>query len=532
MSKERIDLTTKQTGENGFPNTPIYLPALSSFYSGTLGKHEQDPAYTPQSRLPVGFENGLAGLNWLDKNNGYFYYKWMLYSAGHANIDVNKPDAKENMVRMRDRTDSFVLGDSGGFQIGKGVWEGDWKNPACPKAMKKRQQVLTWMDSYMDYGMALDIPVWACKNPDAAKKIGIASYQDAVDATQINNDYFIKHRTGACKFLNVLQGENFTEANDWYNTMKKYCDPKQYPDHHFDGWAMGGQSVTDPELILNRLVDIVYDGLLQQGKHDWLHFLGLGKLPWACFFTDVQAALRKYHNPNVTISFDSASPFLMVANGGIYVHMLEEDRGRWTTVMDGSVDDKKYSADTRLFSEVLKENRGYKKFDESPISLRMQGKDVCIYKPGDLNRIGKEGKTSWDVLSYVFQMGHNVFAHVDSVQRAIESYLKNDKYPKQLIDERFELITTKDLVDKIFAASTREEAKSIIQHNTKFWGKLSGSRGFKGNKTTNATTKFAELFTEEAGTQGPEIEEDLAELSEYDGKVDKNLANLELGLDN
>ena len=42
---------------------------------------------------------------------------------------------------------------TGGFQIGKGVWEGDWKDPNCPK-QKKREQV-PWMDEYMDYGMIL-----------------------------------------------------------------------------------------------------------------------------------------------------------------------------------------------------------------------------------------------------------------------------------------------------------------------------------------------------------------------------------------
>jgi predicted RNA-binding protein YlqC (UPF0109 family) len=32
-------------------------------------------------------------------------------------------------------------------------------------------------------------------------------------------------------------------------------------------------------------------------------------------------------------------------------------------------------------------------FDESPISQQLTMKDICIYKPGDLNKIGKEGKT-------------------------------------------------------------------------------------------------------------------------------------------
>ena len=37
------------------------------------------------------------------------------------------------MIRNRDRENTWLLGDPGGFQIGKGVWEGDWKDPIVPK---------------------------------------------------------------------------------------------------------------------------------------------------------------------------------------------------------------------------------------------------------------------------------------------------------------------------------------------------------------------------------------------------------------
>jgi hypothetical protein len=46
---------------------------------------------------------------------------------------MNKLSEREDMFRNRDRNTSWVLGDSGGFQIGKGKWEGDWKNINCPK---------------------------------------------------------------------------------------------------------------------------------------------------------------------------------------------------------------------------------------------------------------------------------------------------------------------------------------------------------------------------------------------------------------
>jgi len=319
MTHEIDNLTSKQK------DYAVFLPALSGFYATYVGKQRFPDAngnlYVDSTRIPANFENGMEGLNWLNPTEAYFPYHWSLYSAGHAELDVNKHSPKEDMVRNRDRSKSFILGDSGGFQIGKGVWEGDWKDPNCPKAQKKRELVLTWMDAYMDYGMCLDIPAWVARSPAGRKATGINTYDEAVEGTYINNDWFINNRNGNCKFLNVLQGENHADADDWYDRMKKYCDPKQYPGKHFNGWAMGGQNMCDVHLVLKRLVAIRYDGLLQEGVHDWMHFLGTSKLEWACLLTDIQRAVRKYVNPNFTISFDCASPFLASANGQIYIQL-------------------------------------------------------------------------------------------------------------------------------------------------------------------------------------------------------------------
>ncbi len=302
-----------------------FLPATSGFYSTFIGKQRYGN-YVDPTRIPKSFKNGVESLNYLEPEKGAFYYDHCLYSAGHANLDLNKVDHSEDMFRNRDRSTSWVLGDSGGFQIGKGVWEGDWKNPNCPKAQKKREQVLKWMDSLMDYGMCLDIPAWVARSPAGQKATGITTYAEAVQGTYINNDWFVNNRNGNCKFLNVLQGENHTDADDWYDRMKKYCDPTVYGDRAFNGWAMGGQNMCDVHLVLKRLVALRFDGLLEQGKQDWMHFLGTSKLEWACLLTDIQRAVRKYHNPNFTISFDCASPFLATANGQVYVQTETQDR--------------------------------------------------------------------------------------------------------------------------------------------------------------------------------------------------------------
>ena len=495
MANTIDDLTSKQN------DYAVFLPALSGFYGTYVGKQRHDPTYVDAARMPAKFENGMEGLNWLNPNEGYFKYKWALYSAGHANLDVNKQDPKEDMVRNRD-PNSFVLGDSGGFQIGKGVWEGDWKDPNCPKAQKKREQVLSWMDAYMDRGMILDIPAWVARSPAGQKATGISTYQEAVDATYINNEYFMAKRTGRCKFLNVLQGENHGQADDWYERMKKFNDPKQYS-QPFNGWAMGGQNMCDIHLVLRRLVAMRFDNMLEPGLHDWMHFLGTSKLEWATLLTDVQRAVRKYHNENFTISFDCASPFLATANGQIYYDVVTPDRAKWSYQMQPSVDNKKYAADTRSFRDAVLQDKVFDTFLESPISERMQINDVCHYKPGDLNKIGKEGRTSWDSFSYTLQMGHNVWTHIHAVQEANRQYdaglcpqmlvaTSSDKNNMRQYDRTF----FRDIVNDIFATSDRGKAEELVEHYNRYWMSIIGTRGATGKKTVNAGTKYFELFEE------------------------------------
>jgi hypothetical protein len=494
-----------------------FLPATSGFYSTFIGKQRYGN-YVDPARVPASFKNGVESLNYLEPEKGAFYYDHCLYSAGHANLDLNKVDHSEDMFRNRDRSTSWVLGDSGGFQIGKGVWEGDWKNPNCPKAQKKREQVLKWMDSLMDYGMCLDIPAWVARSPAGQKATGITTYAEAVQGTYINNDWFVNNRNGNCKFLNVLQGENHTDADDWYDRMKKYCDPTVYGDRAFNGWAMGGQNMCDVHLVLKRLVALRFDGLLEQGKQDWMHFLGTSKLEWACLLTDIQRAVRKYHNPNFTISFDCASPFLATANGQVYVQTETQDRTKWVYRMLPSIDNKKYSKDTRLFRDAVVQDGHFKNFENSPIIDGVQIKDVCIYGPGDLNKIGKEGKTSWDSFSYAILMGHNVWMHINAVQEANRQY-DLGMVPAMLVEERFDRLFFKDVVDAIFSTSSRAEADKVVEEYNKFWQSIIGTRGAVGKKTVNASTQFAKLFDE--------VEEESVQLEHGEEFTDDEIAKLD-----
>jgi hypothetical protein len=310
-----------------------------------------------------------------------------------------------------------------------------------------------------------------------------------------------------------LQGENHGQADDWYDRMKKYCDPKQYGDRAFNGWAMGGQNMCDIELVLRRLVELRFDGLLEKGHQDWMHFLGTSKLEWAVLLTDIQRAVRKYHNEDFSVSFDCASPFLATANGQIYVQTETEDRKKWTYRMTSSADDKKYASDTRLYKDAVIQDGILKYFDTSPIIDQIKLNEICIYGPTDKNKFGQINKTSWDSFSYGIMMGHNVWMHLNAVQEANRQY-DGGRCPNMLVDERFDQIFFKDIVEALFATSDKGTALKVIDEFRFFWNRVIGTRGASGKKAINAQTQFANLFDEVGTTSVQSEKEHTEEFSE------------------
>jgi hypothetical protein len=374
----------------------------------------------------------------------------------------------------------------------------------------------------MDYGMCLDIPsqsltTYHIKDPKTGKSAhGISTIEEAITATHINNEYFINYRNGKCKFLNVLQGRNHKQSDDWYEEMKKYCDPNQYPDNHFNGWAFGGQNKIDVHLMLRRLVGIIHDGLLQPGKHDLIHCLGVSIMEYAVLFSDIQKAIRKYHNPNLQITFDCASPFFAAAKGLAYFNNSIEHNGKWSYQMEKTAEKKSYANDNRKFSDAVLIDNIHDKFTDSPVTDRMLLKDLCYRGQGFLGQHGKETKTSWDTLSYTLLQSHNVYMHMTAVQEANRQY-DNGIMPKMVMskfdDEHFG-----EIVDKIFAQKDRQKSLDMIESHSSFWMQMkSGSQGMSGKKAMNAMTMFEQLF--EVNDSEPEVDEVIEDSDDEISKV-------------
>jgi len=462
----------------------VFLPAISNFYNTFISKQRVTKgAHIPAERIPKTFEHGVESLNFINPDKGMFTYPTALYSAGHACLDMEKTADRDSMCVNRDRKFSTIVGDSGGYQIGKGVIKFDWKDFEGNKANKVRSDILNWLELTSDWAMTLDVPTWAADDLNSPKT-GLKSFQDTLDGTIYNNKFFQKNRLGQTKFLNVLQGDDWETAQIWYDKVK---------DFEFEGWAMGGINMCDMEVMLRRLV-IMRDEKKLEGK-DWMHVLGTSQLDWACFLTQVQRQVRKHINQNFTISFDSASAFLSTANGLVYTHNLFTPK-RWSYIMEKAPDDKKLKGSTIPFPF------------KSAVGERLSMGDVCWYGDGDLNKNNKEGKTSWDSFSYCLMMAHNVYNHIRAVQIA------NDMNDIEMVKHKPDVKhwrKTKDsdntdefsdfvprnilyfntLVEQVF---TSEKPMQIIDNATGFLADIRGTRWARATGGGKGKNNFSSLF--------------------------------------
>jgi hypothetical protein len=69
--------------------------------------------------------------------------------------------------------------------------------------------------------------------------------------------------------------------------------------------------------------------------------------------------------------------------------------------------------------------------------------------------------------------------------------------PRMLVQETFDRVYFRDVVDAIFATSDKGKALELIEKHSKFWMSIIGTRGATGKKTVNASTMYNNLFPEE-----------------------------------
>lgn len=496
----------------------VFLPSISSIYVKMVSQQLKGK----RDKLPPGLLRGWDDLDFLKTNTDLFSYKWALYSAGHAQLDVTRTDTEESLVQKRDRKNTVIIGDSGGFQAATGVLKWPWKpkknqDDVSWKADQDafRLSILRWLEHTADWSMTFDFPPGGIdrfgfdEKTGEAKHPGLKSYEDCLKGSIENAQFFIKHRKlGDTKFLNVLQGRNLEEGDEWWNICK---------DWPFESFAFANIQGHSIALNLRRLIIMRDNGYLDRGQ-DWLHYLGNGKIKAACSLTTIQRSLRKHVNPNVTLSYDAASPFVMTAKGQLYntytinptqmgfkgcsIPDSKELKGSSVILKDWIMEQmlklKQYSSEESTFDSLFEHNLVERSVAvETAISRKITLGDICCKGYEDVNakdieatneaiqqEMGllryenfesrkKKYPSALDGLSYLLLMNHNVELHIRACQEACywldqPLYIARQHLPSDVLE-------FKDLCEDIFIS---EKPMDLIN---KHWTLLTNGTGMNAD---------------------------------------------------
>ena len=411
------------------PNNAVYLPAVNSGYIASANK-----------RLPKGrrFPEGLTPSDlifWEDNN--LWHYPFLLHSIGQYRVGARPSTLLDKVNRRK----SLLVGDSGGYQIGKGtllglqyVKRGPMKASDAIAAWRKervaRNWIKDWLSQQCDYGMTIDMPLWATSQSGSRSPFHRCSSQQLMAMTNQNLRLIDSFSPARAKWLNVVQGgETYLDTIDWYHTVKWF---------QRGGWALAGSAGVAGGLV-NFLMTVLFmrdEDAFRPGQ-DWLHVLGVSTPLWAIVLTAVQQQLRR-QNSSLTVSFDSSSPFLL---GGRFEQAclrpkLTNDKGTWAMSVDRAPQRPAYAKETctKPFP-----------YPHSPL-----GK---VLKLNELNvKEGMWEPRQFDSLSNALLVNHNIWTHLDAFSRANDLVANGNSQAlppefRQCIDLIHELFQHENAID-------------------------------------------------------------------------------------
>jgi hypothetical protein len=250
--------------------------------------------------------------------------------------------------------------------------------------------------------------------------------------------------------------------------------------------------------------------------------LGIGRLKWACYLTSIKRQLQKHYNPNINISFDAASPFVAAGGYALTYNYNYFTPQKLTYSMGKSIDNKDLK------------NSKLEMPHQGPIMERLSVGDICYMGANDANKNGKIGKTSWDTVSYLLVMAHNVYNHIQAVQETLR--LADVEYARTSVDYKDavgfgkkapnlsefipnDILYFNNFVEVLFdPATAMADKRQMIVDNTTFLNSIS----FGGVEAARKA-KSNDIF--DTAEEIPD-DDDMASLD------DENLTALEHELDN
>ena len=317
-----IDLTPR------WDKFAVYLPAMQYHYASAVDNNKLIKGRDFPKDLK------LTDLDFLNPKSKLWHYGYALYSAGQFTDARPKACAVTN----RNKNNTTILGDSGGFQIGKGTLRGTEHLKRAKTSAEVcelwrqsgdiRKWIVQWLEANSDYAMTIDMPLWAKFESNSKTPFHKCSVQELIDLSIGNLEYIKRNARGKTKWLNVLQGTTPKDSKQWWDAVKSY---------RMGGWALAGNVGWRGGLenVLYYVLTMRDDNAFDKGQ-DWMHVLGVSQPTWAVLLTAIQRAIRQHcDNDNFRISYDSASPFQA---GGRYQKVVRypkftKDVASWAMTM-------------------------------------------------------------------------------------------------------------------------------------------------------------------------------------------------------
>ena len=211
-----------------------------------------------------------------------FRHPYFLVSAGHA----YKKSTFSKDFGFFDAPDMLLLGDSGGYQIASGAMKWD------PKVVP---MIFEWLENNSHVAMHLDIP---------PRMNYAGKFNEALDISKKNFQYFAEKQTGKTKFLNVLQGDDERTYKVWYDAVK---------DFDFNGWGVGGATTSIYRMF--SALNALFSAKEHYNKNRvYLHILGTSKVMDFFIIAQLQKSLNDIGS-EMQVTTDSSTPSRAVTYG-------------------------------------------------------------------------------------------------------------------------------------------------------------------------------------------------------------------------
>lgn len=390
------------------PRIHPYLPSLQPNWVSGFNKS----LYDYRDHVEYGSFTSLDEFNWYGGKKPRYRHSCALYSPGHAELDPDKARLVDKLLFERDRSNTFLLVDSGGFQVGTGAWPLDQVDKYVTK-------VLRWQEAISDLAVILEVPTW--------KKID-GSYIDfdkAIELTNQNLKAYANQATGKVKFLNTLHGKTYDEGRRWFDATRWFND---------EGYAVGWCFSSIFSLNLYEALRLLVYMIEQEHYPRYLHFLGQGTPQSAIIASIMRRTVARAYPHSitqaasgnaVTVTTDASSEFQAIGRYmSIYERSVEAANSKKAIAPFQIKESKFEGADRKRFPA----DRTYPDVD-GPILGKYENGVVF----GDiLSPPSSPVKSSnnLDAVSHAILIAHNLWVKLDAIERMgkIESALRRVHY--------------------------------------------------------------------------------------------------------